>query len=261
MTVPEPVSGAVIDTTLLDGKLKLRQLQAGHRAGTDAILLSALVGDAIGVVVDVGAGAGAAGLSVALRNSSCDLLLAEIEPALAAIARQNITLNDMSGRARVIAADILDPKSRIAAGLLDNCADILITNPPYQQAGVSRVSPDTLKARAHTFSQMAGGPKADLDTWLRACAAMLRPGGNFAMIHRADALDEVLGACSGRFGALEILPIYPKLNRAANRILIHGKAGSRGPVSILPGLVLHEDDGSFTARAAAIHAGQAIVNH
>lgn len=251
---------AVLETTLLDGALHLRQLKAGHRAGTDAILLSACISGTAGTVLDVGAGAGAAGLAVAQRNRNCQLLLAEIEPALAAIARENVALNGMDGRARVVAVDILSSRSRAAAQLPDHCADVLITNPPYQLASASRVSPDPLKARAHTLAAGDDGAQIGLDKWLRACAALLKPGGTFALIHRADALADVMAACAGRFGALQIMPVHPKAGRAAHRILVRGTAGSRGPVSILPGLILHQEDGQFMPRAAAVHAGQETLN-
>ncbi|MGE3248018.1 MAG: tRNA1(Val) (adenine(37)-N6)-methyltransferase [Beijerinckiaceae bacterium] len=246
-----------IETTLLAGRLRLRQLETGHRAGTDAVLLAACIGAATGTLADIGAGVGAAGLAVAQRNPDMNVLLAELEPDLAAVAEQNIERNGLSGRARVVCADILSAKARAAAGLADNCADILVTNPPYQAAAASRVSPDPLKARAHT---LPGSPLEGLDLWLRACAAMLRPGGTFAMIHRADALGDVISACGGRFGALRILPVHSKAGRAAIRILVKGVAGSRAGLSILPGLTLHESGGGFTPPAAAIHAGEALLD-
>ena len=52
----------------LGGRLTLRQLPSGHRAGTDAVLLAACVPpNAKGLGVDVGAGVGAAGLSALAR--------------------------------------------------------------------------------------------------------------------------------------------------------------------------------------------------
>lgn len=246
---------STIETTLLSGTLKLRQLVAGHRAGTDAILLAASVGVVAGRLVDVGAGAGAAGLAVALRNPQLELVLVEREPELAVAAEHNISANGMVARVRAVTLDVLNPSARVAAGLPDNCADAVITNPPYQTADASRVSPDPLKARAHTFAADGEG----LESWTRACAALLRPGGVFAMIHRADALGDVLAACGRRFGALRIRPVHPKHGLPANRILVRGIAGSRAPLAILPALVLHEANGSFTPQAAAIHAGDEIL--
>lgn len=249
-----------IDTTLLDGALQLRQLRTGHRSGTDALLLAACVGRIMqkeaAVLLDMGAGAGAAGLAVAVKNPRCQVILLEREAELAALAGENIRLNGLDSRARAACCDGLIARQRLEADLGDDCADILITNPPFHDARSTRVSPDVLKARAHTFDDETDG----LESWLRACAAMLKPGGQLALIHRADALPALFKACSGRFGAMQVLPVHSKSGRPANRVVIKAIAGSRGPMKILQGLVLHNDSGTFTRRGTAIHNGVAPID-
>lgn len=242
---------AAVETTLLGGRLKLLQPQSGHRAGSDAVLLQALIGEASGLLADIGAGCGAAGLAVARRNSALRLLLVEREPVLAELAGRNAALNDLAARAVVAQVDVLDARARAAAHVATNSADVLITNPPYLEAAQTRASPDPLRASAHTFEQPDG-----LDRWLRACAAILKPSGVFAMIHRADALKAVLDACEGRFGALEIRPVHSYADAPAIRILLRGRKGSRAPLRILPGLVVHETNGVFTTEATAVHEGE-----
>ena len=75
------------------------------------------------------------------------------------------------------------------------------------------------------------------------------------MIHRADALSELLSAFEGRFGALSILPIYPHDGASATRLLVEGIKGSRAPLTLMKGLILHEKNGRFTAETEAIHRG------
>jgi tRNA1(Val) A37 N6-methylase TrmN6 len=77
------------------------------------------------------------------------------------------------------------------------------------------------------------------------------------MIHRADALAECLSIAEGRLGGVAILPVMPREGAAATRILLRGVKGSKAPLTLLAPLVLHEADGSFTVRAAAIHRGEA----
>ncbi|MER2607122.1 MAG: SAM-dependent methyltransferase, partial [Siculibacillus sp.] len=74
-----------MDTTLdrfLDGRLLLEQPVKGHhRAGLDAMLLAACVPEtAEGVVVDLGAGIGTAGLAVAVRAPGVRVRLAGTTP-------------------------------------------------------------------------------------------------------------------------------------------------------------------------------------
>jgi tRNA1(Val) A37 N6-methylase TrmN6 len=239
----------------LGGRLKLHQPATGHRAGTDAVLLAAAIpADAAGLAIDAGAGVGAAGLAVTLAAPGLRMALLEREPDLIALARANIAANQLHDRAFVAEADLLSPDSCRAAGLAPQSADLVLTNPPFLSADKVRPSPEPSKARAHVIGD--GG----LAAWVRACVALLRPGGTFLMIHRADALDEILRAASPQFGALILLPIHPAAGHPATRILIRGLKGRRTPLSLAPALVLHEADGAFTGRAEALHRGEARID-
>jgi tRNA1(Val) A37 N6-methylase TrmN6 len=239
----------------LGGRLRLRQPAAGHRAGTDAVLLAAAVpADATGLAIDVGAGIGAAGLTAALATPKLRLTLIEREPHLAALARANVKSNHVEDRAFVAEADLLSRESCEAAGLEREAADLVLTNPPFLSAATARISPNRDKASAHVIG--AGG----LDAWVRACLALLRPGGTFLIIHRADALADILHALSPRAGAHIILPIQARADRPATRILMRALKGRRTPLVLAPPLVLHNSDGTFTIFAEALHRGDARIN-
>src|SRR3954465_6852438 len=81
--VPNPGDPAVSDDALLGGRVRLRQLTRGHRAGSDAVLLAAAVAPRAGeTVADVGAGGGAVGLMVAARVPEAAVAFVENDPAL-----------------------------------------------------------------------------------------------------------------------------------------------------------------------------------
>lgn len=216
----------------LDQRLRLRQSAAGHRAGTDAVLLAgATREDQQGLILDIGAGVGAVGLMAALRAPGATVGLVEIDPGSCALARENVAANDLDARVAVYEADVLSAKSRRAAGLIDESAALVLTNPPFHQAGRVRVTPDAAKARAHVAS-------APLAAWVRACLALLAPGGTFVMIHRADALAQCLAAVEGRLGGVSIAPIHTRSDAPATRILLTGVKGSKAPLSLLKGIVV-----------------------
>ena len=234
----------------LGGLLRLHQPPRGaHRAGTDAVLLARLVEPTTGErVCDVGASAGAVGLARAALTPGLRVTLVERDPELAALARRNAAENALD--ARVIEADVLaSAAERRAAGLAPDAFDLVLTNPPFLDAGRHRSSSDPGRAAAHTLA--AGG----LDGWLRTCAAILRPGGRIGLIHRADALGACLAALAGRFGGLAIRPVHPRAAEPAIRLLITGRKGSRAALTLHPPLVLHGADGGFTPEAAALHRG------
>lgn len=240
---------------ILGGRVKLRQFVRGHRVGADAVLLAAAAGPPVGNFVDVGTGVGAVALALLARWPDARGTGVEIESGQAALARENGALNGVSGRFQVIEVDALDGRARRAAGLADGEADLVVTNPPYLMPGATRASPDPRRARAHVL----GGGDDPLSEWIIACLAMLRPGGRLQMIQRADTLAPILAAFGKRLGAVTVRPVHPRADSEAIRVLVGGIKGSKAPLRVLPGLVLHEADGAFTELSAGIHRGEAML--
>ncbi len=240
---------------ILSGRLRLRQPIGGHRVGADAVLLAAAAGAPARRLVDVGAGVGAVGLALLQRWPEAGGDLVEIDPELAAFARENAALNGLETRARIVAVDALDAQGRREAGLADGEADLVVTNPPFFEAGAVRASPDAGRARAHVALAASS-----LEAWIVASLALLAPRGRFVMIHRPDAAAAILLAIGRRLGGVTLLPIHPHADENAHRLLIAGVKGSKAPLRIAPPLVLHEAAGAFTARAEAIHRGEATID-
>jgi FkbM family methyltransferase len=243
----------VSEDTLLDGRVRLRQLRHGHRAGTDAVLLAAAADTAPGeTVADVGAGTGAVGLMIAACVPEVRLIFFECVAALAGLCRENVELNGLADRARVVEADVLAPAGRLrAAGLPLGEADLVVTNPPFLDAARSRRSPDETRAVAHEL------PEGGLGRWLSACGAFARPKGRLVLIHRADRVDEVLQALPRGFGGVALRFVHPRADAPATRVLVSARKGSRAPLSVAPPLVLHED-ARFTEEAGAMHRAEVV---
>ncbi|GAB1581240.1 methyltransferase [Phyllobacterium phragmitis] len=227
----------------------------GHRAGVDAMILASAVPDGFsGRLVDLGAGAGAAGLGVAARCPSAHVTLVERSAFMAEFARKTLAhpLNaDIARRVTLIEADVtLAGRARAAAGLADNAYDFAIMNPPFN-AEADRRTPDALKAEAHVM------PKDMFEQWIRTAAAIVKPGGGIAIIARPTSIGEMLAALSGRFGGLTLVPVQPRPDEAAIRIVMRGVRGSRAKMTLAPALVLHGASGNtFTERADAINNGR-----
>ena len=234
--------------SLFGGRLRVSQLARGHRAGTDAVLLAAFAAPTDGLIIDVGAGVGTVGLALAIRNAQARICLLERAPEIAALARDNIGLNAVSERVGVVETDVLAAFPRRNAGVRNESADLVVTNPPFYDVGSGRPSPDALKRGAHIVD-------GNLEAWLRACLTIVRPGGRLCVIHRAERLGTILSALEGRSGGALVRSVHPKNDAAASRVLICAIKGSRAPMIIAPPLVLHGADGKFTIEASALHAG------
>ena len=264
----EPGSAATPDGLTEDlwlgGRLMLVQPKRGHRVGTDAALLVAAAADARqGRIVDVGAGVGAVGLALAKQNPLASADLVEIDAELAQLAESNAARNGLQQRVRVLRLDALNSSERREAGLSES-AHCVVTNPPFFNAGAVRASPHEGRARAHVLARAgparAGLAQAGLADWIEASLAMLAPGGRFVMIHRPDALGLILAAIGSRLGGLALLPIHPAAGASAHRLLILGVKGSKAPMRLAPGLVLHGADGRMTPEADALHRGERLVD-
>jgi tRNA1(Val) A37 N6-methylase TrmN6 len=239
------------DDTLLNGKVALRQPARGHRAGTDAVLLAAASGIALGDrVLDIGAATGAVGLMAATRCQA-DFVFVERDPELAALCDYNCRSNGL--QARVAIADVLDKASRLSADLLPESADVVLTNPPFLEEGQTRPSPDARRAAAHVL------PEGGLEAWLSACLNLLRPRGRLVMIHRAERLADCLTALSGRLGKIEIRFVHPRADQPAIRFLLGGRKGSRAPLVVAPPVILNTEAGRFTPQSEALHRGEAFL--
>jgi tRNA1(Val) A37 N6-methylase TrmN6 len=244
----------VTEDRLLDGRVRLLQPRRGHRAGSDAVLLAGAVEpDAGDTLVDLGAGTGAVGLALAARSEAAEVVLVERDPALADLCWRNIELNGLQGRARAVEADILALPKRCAKGLVPAGADLVVTNPPFLEAGRSRASPDPGRAAAHHL------PKDGLQRWLGVAADLLRAKGRLALIHRADALADCLRHLERGFGGIVVKPVHPRAGEAAIRIILVAVRASRAPLRLASPLLLHGPDGRFTPEANALHRGEAVL--
>jgi tRNA1(Val) A37 N6-methylase TrmN6 len=238
------------DDAFLGGALRILQPQDGYRAGLDAVLLAAAapVQEGRGQhVLDVGAGVGVVGLAVARRVADAAITLVERDPELAALAQANIARNALAERVRVVEADVTGPLHQIEAlASLAESFDHVLANPPFHTEGRGTAAGDALKAAGHAM------PDGGLDRWVRMMAAMARPGGTATLIHRAEALGHILAALAGRFGGTLVLPLHPRAGEPASRVLVQGIKGSRAPLCLLPGLVLHNATEGFRPEVEAI---------
>jgi tRNA1(Val) A37 N6-methylase TrmN6 len=238
------ISGVTRDA-FLGGKVYVLQPEKGYRAGVDAVLLAAAV-RAQGPcrVLDCGAGVGTVGLCVAARLPEAHVTLLEAEAEYARLARENIAQNELGARVSVLEGRI--GESATNHKVPREAFDVVVANPPFHGAGAGTPAANDLKAAAHAM------PLSELETWVRFMAHSAKPGGEALLIHKADALGEILSVFESRFGAIAVLPVHSHADEPAIRVMISGIKGSRAPMRVLPGFVLHGEGHAFTPDAAKI---------
>jgi tRNA1(Val) A37 N6-methylase TrmN6 len=234
----------------LGGKLILRQLRHGYRAGMDAALLAAACDAAPGArVIEAGCGPGAALLSAALRRPGAAFVGVERDAEALALCRDNIAANGLGDRVEATLGDVSQKPS--APGL--NPFDAALANPPFFD------DPGALRGPA---PERAGAYLADggLQVWTRFLLKAVREGGSITLIHRADRLADILAQLGTGAGSFRIRPVQPFADAPAKRVLVRAVKTGNAPLVLLPALVLHDrEGGKHTAEADAILRGEAAL--
>ncbi len=254
----EPDQSQNAATTLddfLGGRIKIAQPKQGHRAGSDAVWLQAAVGAKPGdKVLDAGAGVGVAGLCLLARSPQIHVTAVDIDEGAVALAEANAQLNANAAHFRAITLDLTaHSETLIAKGLVREGYDQVMANPPFHVEGTVRPAPDAGRAAAHIMEAGA------LEFWVRFLATFTAPKGRITLIHMPQVLPELLPLLDRRFGAVTLFPLFPKAGEPAVRVIVQARKGSRAGMRLLQGLVLHEADGRYTAKAEAVlRHGQAL---
>ena len=237
------------EDALLSGRVRVIQPRKGQRASADAVMLAAAVPSGPGMrALDLGCGTGVGMLCLAARVPGVIVDGVEIQEDLVALCTRNIAENGMTGRLQVVAGDI----RRRVPGIAPNSYDQVFANPPYFDVARHRASPHAGRAPARSE---AG--EADLAHWIAALLRHARPGGGITLIHRAERLPELLAALaspSGKqgAGAIRVTPLWSRPGEAAKRVILRAVKGSKAPLRLEPGVVLHRPDGTYLPEIDAV---------
>ncbi|MHA1570879.1 MAG: tRNA1(Val) (adenine(37)-N6)-methyltransferase [Alphaproteobacteria bacterium] len=230
--------------SLLGGQVALWQPADGYRVAIDTVLLAAAVRVRPGAkVLELGSGVGGASLCVANRVADCQIIGLDMAEELVAVAQRNAAANGVGDRVSFQLGDVCAVPADIADGKFDH----VLANPPFLEAARSRPSPDP--ARAAAFVEASGDALGD---WLASMIRLARSKGQVTLIHRADRLDHILAKFAGQVGDIIVYPLWPKAGQAAKRVIVTGRVGARGALTLAAGLVLHRADGRYTEAAEAI---------
>ncbi len=228
--------------TLLGGRVLHAQAAAGHRTGIEPVLLAAAIAARPGCrVLEGGTGSGAALLCLAARVPGIAGVGVERDAEQAALARHNIAANALTGL-EIVTADLTAP------GVLSGHApfDHAMANPPWHRSN-GTASPDPRQDTARR------APDGLFGAWIAALARSLRDRGSLTLVtSAASAAECIAGLAAACCGSAAILPLWPKAGREAKLVLIQAVKAGRGPSRVLPGLVLHTDDGFYTPAAERI---------
>ena len=152
------------------------------KPSTDTFLLGAFAEVRRGErVCDLGAGIGLLGLLLLARQQELHITNIDIDSAACALAEENAAVNGLEDRVAVLRADLRDRTALPKAGSFDLC----VANPPYFPPHTGRVAEGS---RGTSRSETA----CTFDQLCAAAAYLLRSGGRFCLVHRAERTAELM---------------------------------------------------------------------
>lgn len=206
--------------------LKIMQDSELFCFGTDSVLLSDFArAKASDTVLDLCTGTGIVPILMSAKTKAKKFYGIELQKASYELAVKNIEINNLFERAEFILDDIKNVLSHFKSGSVD----VVTCNPPYMKVGAGFKNPDEPKAIArHEIC-------TNLDGVIDAAQAVLKFGGNFFLVHRAERLCDILSKL--REKGLEpkrIQFVSPTPEKAPVLVLVEAKKGAFSSLKFEP---------------------------
>ena len=249
------------DDSFLSGQVRLRQPRDGYRVGTDAVMLAASIhtgmskeqaakysGTHAGLrkrLLDMGAGVGGVSLAICQRRLNVHITAVEQDQASFDLLCHNISVNDQTDVIRPHLGNVL-----ALPPVLRGSFDHVFANPPFHH-GSDMPSSSRRRREAHYADEEV------LSDWVASALWAVKSKGRISFIVRADRTDQVLrGLSDGGAGEVLLYPLWSYRSSPAIRMIITARAGVKGAMAMLPGLVLHHPSGALTPEARRVMKGE-----
>lgn len=206
--------------------------------GMDAVLLSGFChlkeGDK---VLDLGTGTGIIPILLEAKTKAAHLTGLEIQEESADMASRSVLLNHLSHKITIIQGDIKEAKSLFPAASFD----AITCNPPYMIGNHGIKNPEAPKAIArHEIL-------CNLEDVISQAAYLLKPGGNFFLVHRPFRLVEIFATLTKyKLEPKRMQMVHPFVNQEPNMVLIEANRGGKSRITIEKPIIVYQEKGVYT---------------
>lgn len=205
--------------------------------GMDAVLLSGFARVKDGArVLDLGTGTGIIPILLEAKTGAAHLTGLEIQPDSADMARRSVKLNGLENKIDIVTGDLKE-----AGSLFDAASfDVVISNPPYMIGQHGITNPGDAKAIARHEVLCT------LRDVIEQAAKLLRPGGNFFMVHRPFRLAEIMVLLHEyKLEPKRMQLVYPYVDKEPNMVLIEANRGGRPRMTVEKPLIVYREPGVY----------------
>ncbi len=211
------------------GGMKLVQNIHGFRYGTDAVLLSDFVRlKSHDKVLDFCSGSGIIPVLLCAKAQADKIVGLEIEQEIVESARKTVIINGLENSLEFVCGDINN-----ASKIFDYSFDVITCNPPYSKNGSGKTSHSDKIAKAR--HELA----CTLEDVVKNAAKVLKYGGRFYLVHKAERLIDVVDVCRKyKLEPKEIKFVYTGREKNAELVMVCAVLGGGVQVKVLPPLIM-----------------------
>lgn len=190
---------------------------------SDSVLLANIVKvNRKSVVVDLCSGSGIVGILVNAKNHPKNTYCVELQEYMCDICRRSIEYNRLENIS-VVNADANDCHNILGREF----ADIVTANPPYYRLNEGNISDNEM------ISLCRHELRLDLKQLVTSANNLLKYGGRFYVVYRADRLAELIyELTSAKLEPKEIVAVKPTANKEVDTVLVVAKKGAEKGVRV-----------------------------
>ncbi len=245
--IPMSRENTTLDS-LFGGQLKILQPIRGYRFAVDAVLLAGFCTPApTDVVVDLGTGCGVIPLILAYRQKGKRIFGIEIQENLDTLAKKNVEINEMESKVEIIHGDF----KQIDRYFSPECADLVVSNPPYRKLNTGRINPGKELALArHEIL-------ATLDDVLGASRYLLKTRGRLGLIYPAFRLGYLFSrAIEKGFQPKKLKIVYSSPGQTARLVYVEAVKGGGEELHVDPPFFIYQDNGEYSPEMNRLYSGE-----
>ncbi|AXK50687.1 tRNA1(Val) (adenine(37)-N6)-methyltransferase [Spiroplasma alleghenense] len=229
----------ILNTILGYKDLEIYQDTEMFRFSLDSILLARFVkfSSKIRTVVDFGTNNAVIPLIIS-RYTKAKIIGVEIQKEACQLADENIILNKLENQIEIENINIKD-----FSKLHNHNFDLVLCNPPFFKVEEK----SNLTKKSELLTPARHEIEINLEEIVASGSRVLKQGGRFAIVHRAERFSEILDY----FKKYELSPkniqfIYSKAGKKAKTVLIDGIYKGNNGIEIKPPLITHNENGDYS---------------
>ena len=205
--------------------------------GMDAVLLSSFAKAKEGDnVLDLCTGTGIIPILMEAKTKAEKFVALEIQEDSADMARRSVLLNHLEEKIDIVTGDVKEADTLFKAASFD----VITCNPPYMtgQHGLRNKDEAKTIARHEVL--------CTLEDVIRVSAKLLKPGGNFFMVHRPFRLSEIIVLLHQyKLEPKRMQLVYPYVDKEPNMVLIEANRGGKPRLTVEKPLIVYKEPGIY----------------